>query len=194
MGSYIDQFEGDHEKKSDLVITVGGKSGAGKGSLSQQISDILGIPAYSAGDFFREIADEKGMSVEELSEKADKETDVEVDRRTLQKGLEESCVIDGRLASWALGDYADLRIFLAADLDKRAERIAEREGIDFEDAKSRTEKRDQDNNQRYKNYYSIDTDNQEIYDVVLDNTDMNLEEQKKAVREVLEKEGVLEDE
>lgn len=185
MGSYIEEFQGDHEKKSDIVITIDGTSGAGKGTLAQHIAEKLGVEHYSAGDFFRSIADDRGMTAEELSEKADKEVDVEVDRRTLEKGLEENCVIDGRLPSWVLGDYSDLRIYVTADLDVRAERVSEREDISFEQAKENTEKRDKDNDRRYRDYYSIDTSDLDHYELVIDNSDLNIEEQNELIDKVL---------
>jgi cytidylate kinase len=186
MKSKIEEFQGDHQKKSDLVITIDGTSGAGKGTLAKYIAEKLGIPHYSAGDFFRSIADDREISVEELSEKADKETDLEVDRRTLQKGLNESCVIDGRLPSWVLGDYSDMRIFMTADIEVRSERIAERENMSKEEAKKRTKQRDKDNKRRYSDYYGIDTDDLEIYDLVMDNSDLTVERQNELIDEVLE--------
>lgn len=185
MGSYIEEFQGDHEKKSDIVVTIDGTSGAGKGTLAKHIAEKLGVEHYSAGDFFRSIADDRGMTAEELSEKADREVDVEVDRRTLEKGLEESCVIDGRLPSWVLGDYSDLRIYVTADLDERAERVAEREDREFKEAKDNTEKRDEDNDRRYEDYYSIDTSDLDHYDVIMDNSDLDIEEQNELIDKVL---------
>lgn len=185
MKSFIKEFQGDRQRHSDLIITIDGTSGAGKGTLAEHISEKLNIPHYSAGDFFRSIADDSDISVEELSEKADKETDLEVDRRTLKKGLNESCVIDGRLPSWVLGEYSDLRIFLTANLDARSRRVAERENISKEAARERTKKRDEDNKRRYSNYYGINTDELDIYDLVIDNSDLSIQKQNELVDEVL---------
>lgn len=194
MGSYIDEFQDGREKQSDIVVTIDGPSGAGKGTLARQVAEKLDLPYYSAGDFFRSIAEERDMSVEELSEKADKQTDLEVDRRTLEKGLNESCVIESRIASWVLGENSDLKIYVTADADERAERImsdakdrtAEERAEDIEEARDRVEKRDEDNDQRYKDYYGIDTSEIDHYDLILDNTEMTVEEQRQMIGEVLE--------
>lgn len=186
MKSYIKEFQDEHTKDSDLIITIDGTSGAGKGTLAAHISEKLDIPHYSAGDFFRSIADDRNISVEELSKKADKQTDLEVDRRTLEKGLNESCVIDGRLPSWVLGEFSDLRIFLTADLEARSERIAGRENISKEDARDKTEQRDEDNKQRYNKYYGIDTGELDIYDLVVDNSDLSIQKQNELVDKVLQ--------
>lgn len=185
MESYIEEFQGSHQKDSRIVVTIDGTSGAGKGTLAKHIAEKLGVPHYSAGDFFRSLAEDKGMSVEELSEKANKTTDIEVDQRTLEKGLNESCVIDGRLPSWVLGSFSDLRIFLTADIESRAKRVAGRENLDFSDAKERTEQRDHDNKKRYSDYYGIDTEELEIYDLIIDNTDLTIQKQNELVDRVL---------
>lgn len=188
--SYIEHFQEEIEerglqKSSETVITIDGLSGTGKGSLSEQIGEIMDLPVYSAGDFFRQIADEKGMTVGELSEKADRETDLEVDRRTLEKGLNESCVIESRIASRVLGDFSDLRIRLKADHEERTRRVAEREGdSDLEAVKKRVKKRDSDNWKRYQEYYGL-KDGLEIYHLVFDNTNYSLEEQRNVIEAVL---------
>jgi cytidylate kinase len=186
MGSYVEEFQGDRKKQSETVIAIAGPSKSGKSTMAKHVADELGIKHFSAGDFFREIADERGMTVEELSEKADRETDIEVDRRTLEAGLQEDCVIDGRLAAWVLGDFADLSIYVTADLKERAQRLADIEGIEFEKARERIEKRDRDNDERYMDYYGIDTSELEIYDVVMDNTELSMEEQNEVVDDLLE--------
>ena len=198
MGSYIEEFQGTHEKESDVVVTIDGPSGAGKGTAAEQIGEILNLPVYSAGDFFRNIAEEKGMTVEELSEKAEKKIDLEVDRRTLKKGLNKSCVIESRIAGRVLGDFSDLKIYITANRDERAirsfedikegKREDERQVNALDEAKEKIRKRDQDNDKRYREYYGIDMSNLEIYDMLIDNTEMSLKEQREELEKILRKE------
>lgn len=177
-------FEG--ERTSETVITIDGRSGAGKGTVAGHISEVMNIEHYSAGDFFRNIASERDLTVGELSEKADKETDLEVDRRTFQKGLSENCVIESRISCHVMGDYSDLKIRLTADLDERGDRVAEREEISEEEARERIIKRDRDNKERYRDYYGIDMDNFQIYDLIIDNTELSIEETNELVETALE--------
>ncbi len=188
MGSYIEEFQNsDREKESDIVITVDGPAGAGKGTIAEHIAQRLGIEHFSASDVFYQVAEERGLEDHELSEEAEKEIDLEIDRRTLERGLKKSCVIDGRLPSWALGDYSDLRIYVEADLSERAKRTAERDGYDPEEAEEIVEKRDTEDYQRYEDYYGINPEERDIYDIIMDNTELSIEEQNQLVDEILEK-------
>jgi len=187
MESYIQDLKDDRQKKSDIVVTIDGLAGAGKGTLAEQVSDILGLKHFSASDVFYSIAEERNLSDHELSEEAEKEVDLAVDRKTLERALNQDCVIDSRISSWVLGTYSDLRIRLEADIEERARRVAERENISTEKARKIIEKRDKGDKKRYSQYYSIDLENKEIYDLLIDNTDLGIEEQRKVVKKAIEK-------
>lgn len=67
----------------------------------------------------------------------------------------ESCVIVGRCADYILGEKEDcLKVFIHADLDKRAERIVKIYG----EGKDSPKKRLQDKDKRRKAYYNFYTD------------------------------------
>lgn len=185
MKSFIQEFQGDHEKESDVVITVDGKSGAGKGTIADHIASRLKLAHFSASDVFYQIAEDRGISHVELARQADKEVDLEVDRRTLERGIQHNCVIDSRIASWVLGDYSDLRIFVKADLEERAKRIAAREDINLDKALEETEERDKENTRRYEDYYGIDTEDLEMYDLIIDNTEMSIQKQNELLDKTL---------
>ena len=119
----MDELNFEGTRKSRVLVTIDGRSGAGKGTLAEHISQHLGVDHYFAGDFFRSIAEEKGLAVEELSEQAGKEIDLEVDRRTFRKGLSEDCVIESRISCHVMGDHSDLKIRLTADLAERGRRV-----------------------------------------------------------------------
>jgi len=187
MKSYIKDFQGEHKKDSDLVITVDGMAATGKGTLGRFLAEKADIKHFSASDVFYEVAEERGLEDHELSEEAEKDLDLEIDRRTLQRALNQDCVVEGRIPSHVLGSYSDFRIKMVASPEERARRLAERDDIEKSEAPKIVEKRDREDSRRYKEYYDLDTDNEEIYDLVLDNTHMSVEKQNKAVEKELAK-------
>jgi cytidylate kinase len=84
-----------------------------------------------------------------------------------------------------LKDYSDLKIRLKADLEERAKRVAEREGLEKEAARESIRKRDEDNMKRYQHYYGIDMEDLSIYDIVVDNSELNIEETNKLIEKAL---------
>ncbi|MFA6386198.1 MAG: AAA family ATPase [Candidatus Paceibacterota bacterium] len=81
------------------IITIAGKLGSGKSSTAKMVAEILGYKHYSTGDFFRSIADERGISTVELNKAAetDLSIDKEVDDRNIEIGKMENVVLDSRL-------------------------------------------------------------------------------------------------
>lgn len=184
MKSFRDLRE-ETDKDSDIVVTIDGPSGSGKGTLAEFIAEKLELEHYSASDVFHRIADDRDISHVELSQKAEKEVDFEVDNRTLKLGMKENCVIDGRITSHVLGENSDLSIYLTAKPEDRARRISGRDGKKVEKALKDIRKRDRENSKRYQNYYGIDTDDFEIYDLIIDNTEKNIDEQNREVLGIL---------
>ncbi len=174
------------EKEAETIICIDGNSGAGKDTLAKHIAQKKDLKRLSAGQFFREIAKEQKMTVGELSEKADKQTDIEVDKRTIKNALKQNCVIDSRIAAKILSEKADLKIRLQADLKERAKRIAKREDLEPEKAVKRVRKRDEDNEERYREYYDIEMNNLETYDLIIDNTDLEIKKQNQLIEKALE--------
>jgi len=187
MGSYIEEFQNGYSKESSIIVTIDGFAGAGKGTLAEQVSEILGLKHFSASDVFYQIAEERNLSDHELSEEAEKEVDLAVDRKTLERALNQSCVIDSRISSWVLGSYSDLRIRLEADLKERARRLAERENLSYTKAENIVRKRDREDSRRYKKYYNLDLNDKSIYNLLIDNTDLGIEEQRQIIRKTIQK-------
>ena len=151
-----------------MVITVSGLHGSGTSTQARRLAKALGLRYVSAGLLFRRIAEERGLTLEELSRLAEEnpELDRMIDERTREEARRGGVVIDAALAGWMAGD-ADLKIFLTAPLEERVRRIARREGLSLEEAMRETLKREQSERERFKRYYGIDINDLSIYDVVL---------------------------
>ena len=151
-----------------LVITVSGLHGSGTSTQARRLAESLGLRYVSAGLLFRRIAEERGLTLEELSRLAEEspELDRMIDERTKEEARRGGVVIDATLAGWMAED-ADLKIFLTAPLEERVRRIARREGLSLEEAMRETLKRERSERERFKRYYGIDINDLSIYDVVL---------------------------
>jgi len=153
-----------------MLVTVSGPPGSGKSTVASGLAEALGYRHVSGGDIFRGLADERGFSLAEFNERAeeDESIDRELDQRLREYARDgEQLVLESRLAGWMAGDYADLKIWLNAPLDVRAERIAEREGKSSEQAREETVEREASEKLRYDEYYNIDFESLEIYDLAL---------------------------
>lgn len=150
-----------------MIVTVGGLIGAGKSTLAKALAEKYNVPYISAGQVMRSMAEERGMSLEEFSEYAEKhpEVDKQIDK-TYQKSITENCVLDGRLAAY-FAEKPDLKIWLKATLDVRATRVAAREGMPLEEVREDIVKREKSERKRYREIYGIDLDDLSIYDLIL---------------------------
>jgi cytidylate kinase len=94
--------------------------------------------------------------------------DREVDRRQTSIAREDGgCVLGSRLAIWMLAE-ADLKVYLKAEPETRARRIARREGGSIESVAAFTAERDRQDRERYLRIYGIDNDDYSFADLVAD--------------------------
>lgn len=151
-----------------MIITIGGLAGTGTTTAAKLLSEKLDIPYVSTGQIFRQMAKERGMSLLEFSELAEKDTtiDIELDKRQAELAKSSSdLIIEGRLSAYFID--ADLKVWLNAPLDICAERIADRESEDIDLAKRKMIIREESEASRYKEIHNIDINNMEIYDLII---------------------------
>jgi cytidylate kinase len=155
-----------------IVITISGSAATGKTTQAKIISEKYKLKYYSAGKIFREIAEEKRISLESLSKIAqnDKSIDLEIDKRTKEIAELGNVIMEGRLTAWMTRDINAFRIYLYAPLEVQIARVAKRDGKTVEEARSETILREESEKNRYKELYGIDIKDLSIYDIVL-NTD-----------------------
>jgi cytidylate kinase len=152
----------------DARIAISGKSGCGNTTVSRLVSERLGLRFINFT--FRNLAAERGISLEEALERAaaDDSWDREVDRRQAAIAREGGgCVLGSRLAIWILAE-ADLKVYLRAAPETRARRIAGREGGSIEAVAAFTAERDRQDRERYLRIYGIDNDDYGFADLAVD--------------------------
>lgn len=153
-----------------MLVTVSGPPGSGTSTTAAALADRFDLEYTSGGDIFRELATERGYSLAEFNDLAERspEIDRDLDRRLHEVARDgEELVLESRLAGWLAGDHATLRIWLDAPVGVRAARIADREDKSVDQARTETTEREESEAQRYDEYYGIDIHDRSIYDVVL---------------------------
>ncbi|MDZ7687975.1 MAG: AAA family ATPase [Halobacteriales archaeon] len=153
-----------------MRITVSGPPGSGTTTLAESLSSRFDLEHVSSGDVFRSMARERDMSLAEFGRVAeeDPEIDREIDERQTEIGREnDDIVLEGRLSGWMV-EEADLRVWLDAPVDVRAERVAEREEQTVEESRAEIEEREASESKRYQEIHGIDIDDLTVYDLVVD--------------------------
>jgi len=141
----------------------------------------------SAGRFFRRIANEKGITIEQLTEKASKDPGIDrlIDYMTKQEAEKGNVILDGQLSGWMAQEKADIKIFLTAPDHVRFKRIAMRDRISIEDARKQTLMREAAQKERFVRYYGIDPSDLSNYDVVFDTSLRPLDENIKILKNII---------
>ena len=174
-----------------MIITLSGKAGSGKSTVAKQLAKKLKLKHYSIGDIMRQIAKERNVSLNELSKLAekDKTIDLELDKKQIELRDKNDFIIDGRLTAYFL-PFADLKVFLDCTDKTRTERILKEKRKD-EESKSITElikkikQREQSERKRYEKLYKIDYYDKKFYDLMIDTTNLSIEEVVDNIMEVV---------
>lgn len=153
--------------KKEVRIAISGKSGCGNTTVSTLLSQTLGITLINYT--FRQLAAEKGLTLPQVIEnaKTDDFYDKYVDTHQVELAEKESCVLGSRLAIWML-KKADLKVYLYASDEIRAQRVFNREGGELAEIQRFTAMRDSEDTRRYKKLYGIDNNNYDFADLIID--------------------------
>ncbi|MGD1821722.1 MAG: (d)CMP kinase [Pleomorphochaeta sp.] len=151
-----------------MRIAISGKSGCGNTTVSTKLAQKLN---YKLINFtFRNLAKEKGVEFWDFCKMAEEDDsfDIELDNRQVKMAMdEENCVLGSRLAIWMLKE-ADLKVYLYASDEERAQRVYKREGGSFTTRLEQTQMRDKNDTNRYQRIYSIDNNKYDFVDLVVD--------------------------
>jgi len=189
--------------KEPIVIGVCGMAGSGKSTLAKKLAEKYGLKYYSGGDALKALAMEEGCKPLEhgwweseegmrFLEKRGKDPkfDKSVDRKLLELAQRGNVVLDSWTMPWLLKE--GFKVWLEASPEKRAERIAYRDGTSVEEALRALRNKEERTKAIYKELYGfslgedftpfhliLDTDNlkaEEVFRVlcmVIDNIVLN---------------------
>ncbi|MBS3131203.1 nucleoside monophosphate kinase, partial [Candidatus Woesearchaeota archaeon] len=175
---------------NSMIITISGKAGSGKSTVAKALAKRLGLKHYSVGDLMRQMAAERGITLNELGKLAekDKSIDRELDDRQIAIGKkEDNFVIDGRLTAFFIPN-AHHKVFLDCEDGERAKRIMkegrkDEKGSNVNEVIKKIKEREESERKRYKKYYKVDYYDPDLYDLMIDTTEMAVEEAIGAVED-----------
>jgi|GEM_PF-146102 len=151
-----------------VVIAISGLHGAGKSTAARALVKKFRLKYMSAGAIFRQMAKEKGMSLDDFSLYVERHPSIDrqIDHRTAEFAKKDNVLIDARLAGW-MAKGADVKILLYAPLKVRVRRIIKREGRKYMDVLKETAGRERSEAKRFKRFYNIDVNDWSVFDIVL---------------------------
>ncbi|MCK4327825.1 MAG: (d)CMP kinase [Candidatus Diapherotrites archaeon] len=164
-----------------MIIVVASQHGAGKSTAVNGLLEAFsGMRKLEMGKKFRELAEEKGMTIDEFSkflasnpaesDRIDREMD-DYQKREIAKG---NIIVDSSLGAMA-AEGADIKVLLTCNAETRAQRVLgggkrygdEGAGTVGEMARQLIE-RDKNDQERYKRLYGFDMFDTGNYDLVVD--------------------------
>ena len=170
------------------IITLGGLPGSGKSTVKRILAQKFGYNTFSTGDFVRDMAAERNMTLEEFNDLVahDKSLDEMIDERLEQIESEENeYIIDSHLAFHFVPSA--FSVFLNISPEKSAERIFNDASAPsriksgdimstYEEALERTQRRIANHEDRYMRHYGINPYHKEKYLFTIDTENKTAEE------------------
>jgi cytidylate kinase len=185
--------------EESVVICICGMAGSGKSTLAKKLAEKYGLKYYSGGEALKALAIEKGYkplkkgwweSPEGLSFLENREKNPEFDKAVDQKLLEAAkqgnVVLDSWTMPWLLKE--GFKIWLEASQNKRAERVAKRDGISVEKALEALRNKEEKTRAIYKRLYGFNLgEDFTPFHLILDTDNLTAEEVFQALVFVLDK-------
>jgi CMP/dCMP kinase len=160
-----------------LIITIAGTLGSGKSSTARAVASVLGFRHFSSGDLFRQLAVERGESIEAMNISAEVQRDIDLKVDHLLQEMyrtDERLVIDSRMAwHWMPLSF---KVFLVLDPNTAAERIfnhLQSEGrlseaaASIQEVRNSIERRSASEQKRYAALYDVNATDPLNFDVVI---------------------------
>ena len=157
-----------------VIIGVGGRHGGGRTTIAKLLAKKLRLRYVGIGNIFREMAEEKGMSIEEFNKyvEAHPGIDKEADKRQIREARKGGVVLDSNLGC-KLIKKMNLKVWLTAPEQVRAKRIIKAKRLaDTHEKSIRNEIRDlhyreESEQRRYNRLYGIDLFDLTCYDLII---------------------------
>ena len=170
-------------KKS--IVTITGESGSGVSTVTEKLAQALEYRKFSAGGFFRNLAQQYDMSVEGLNEytTSHRVIDQEIDTLIRRLGEGSEIVLDARLGFYWIHD--SFKVYLTVDRDIAGRRTYDdiikgsRKGekaLTILEATTKNQAQWESAMERYFRNYGIDISNTNSFDLIINTDDKTPDE------------------
>lgn len=183
-----------------MIVSLSGKPGSGKSTVAKKLASALGYERVYIGGIRREAARKRGMTLAEFNtwSETHSEGDTEFDKQLEHIGkTKDNIIIEGRTAFHFIPH--SLKVFLDISTEEGAKRIWK--SIKSTDAVTRNEgnkltsyeavlknvkQRIKSDSIRYQKYYKLDIFDTSHYDLFLDTTRLNPDEEYQRVHDFIQ--------
>ncbi len=176
------------ETEKKIVVCICGMAGTGKSTLAKKLAEKYGLKYYSGGDALKVLAIKEGYKPVErgwwesreglrfLEERSkDPKFDGAVDEKLLELAQQGNVVLDSWTMPWLL--KKGFKIWLEASLEKRAERIAQRDGTSIKEALETLKEKEAKTKAIYNKLYGFHLgEDFTPFNLILDTDNLNTEE------------------
>jgi len=188
----------DERIRKSMIICISGMAGSGKSTLAKKIAKKYGLKYCSGGDALKALAIEEGYKPLKQGwweakegmrflEKREKNLkfDAAVDKKFLELAEEGNIILDSWTMPWLLRE--GFKIWLEASQEKRAERIAKRDGIGVNEALKALRNKEKRTKTIYKKLYDFNLgEDFAPFHLILDTDNLNAEEVFQVLFEVID--------
>lgn len=162
------------------IITISGKPGSGKSSTSDKVAELLGYTRYSAGEEARKYIRRHKLTLAQFNKKAEGDHSIDhmIDESLRNLREQKDIVIDSRLGFYWIPEsfkvYLDLDLDVATariykDIDMNEGRLKSGEVANsMNDVSAHVRSRIINEQQRYRQLYSINPYDLAHYDLIVD--------------------------
>ena len=181
-------------RKKKIVICISGMAGSGKSTVAKRLAEHYGLKYYSGGDALKAIAADMGYRTagegwwetsEGIKFLQERLRNLEIDRKVDEKLLEWADQGGVVLDSWAMPWLIEngFKIWLETSEEIRAQRLAERDGINLEKALKILREKEAKTKEIFKKLYGFELgEDFEPFQLILDVNLLSKDEAYKALR------------
>ncbi|MEM3696649.1 MAG: cytidylate kinase family protein [Candidatus Bathyarchaeia archaeon] len=176
------------KRKKPIVICICGMAGSGKSTLAKKLAEKYRLRYYSGGDALKALAIQEGYKPsrsgwweseegKRFLEKRgrDPKFDKAVDRKLLELAKKGNVILDSWTMPWLLKE--GFKVWLEASPEKRAKRIAIRDGIGVKEAFNALKNKEEQTKAIYKKLYGFSLgEDFSPFHLILDTENLEAEE------------------